>query len=209
MEHLIALRVDEVNPHQSTTKIQFLSLINELSDSAIVSIETAAVTKKIHYHAQISVESHIKIESLESKIRRKLKKRCGVSGSEFYVKEIKDLKKHTTYILKDMEVIVNSWPDKEFIAECQKDTERINTEKKTKMKHQLLNYAETVIYKDIKDPTEVNVNELFCAIIHYHVGRDYLPPSRTLLTQYASYIITKMLGECKVANLYLLEIYKI
>jgi len=172
-------------------------------------LETAAKTKKIHYHAQISVESHIKIESLKKKIRRKIKKSCGVAGSQFYVEQTKDLKKHITYLVKDLEIILNTWENKELVEECMKETERINIEKNLKMKHQLLIYAESVVFVDITDPAEINVNELLIEIIHYHVERDYLPPSRTLLTQYASYIITSMLGRCKVANYLLLEIYKI
>ncbi len=220
MEHLIAIRVDEID---SSTRPKFLELIQSLSDSAIVSLETAAKTKKIHYHAQISVESHIKIESEKKKIRRKIKKSCGVAGSQFYVEQTKDLKKHITYLVKDLEIILNTWKNNELIEECMKETERINNEKNLKMKHQLLIYAEETFYTEEfvteilvnSNAAAVNINDLFIEIIHYHVVRDYLPPSRTLLTQYAAYIITKCFGDPEsgiqynIVKILLMEIYNI
>lgn len=215
MQYLIALRVDELG-NKDTLAI-FSDLIQTRSDCYLISRETAAKTKKIHYHAQVKLESHLKIETVKKNFRIDMRTKLGLVKHQFYCSEVKDIKDHTTYIMKELEVSINNWDDQEFIEDCLKETVRINIEKKLKMKHQLLIYAEANIFTEEKvidilvnnNAAAVNINDLYIEIINYHIDRDYLPPSRTLLTQYAAFIICKLFEGSMVAKICLLEIYNI
>ena len=198
MLYYICLRVDRVS---ESTLESFSCFVKALKDkvSSIISEEVASKSKKIHYHCQLEIESEIKCDSYMSRLRRDLNKYVSVFGSQFYVKKnIKKVESHVTYMLKDLKVIHDDWVDREFIENCQKETVRINTEKETKMKHQLLKYIGG-LYEWETDTIAIDVNDVMVDIIEYHVTRDYLPPSRTLLTQYATYCVS-LLCNCKTAG---------
>ncbi len=181
MLHEFMIRVDAIN---NNTKKDFLSLLNDISlKEALVTEEIAAKSKKVHFHAQVCMESHKKTETLAKNLRENLKKKLQVQGHELYVKKTKNLEDSLVYILKDGKIILNTYKDQDMIKECQEQTMRINKEKKKSMKHQLLEY-----FKDI-DPCQLTLKYTMHQIIEYHTERDYLPPSRTLLTQYTAYVL--------------------
>jgi len=198
MLYYICLRVDKCSEN---TLPLFLDFIKNLKEkiSSIVSEEIATKSKKIHYHCQLEIESEIKCESYMHRLRRDLNKNVNVYGSHFYVKRnIKKLEAHVIYMLKELKIIEDSWVDREFIENCQKETIRINKEKETKMKHQLLKHIGD-LYDWENDTMGIDANDVMCEIIEYHCARDYLPPSRTLLTQYATYCVS-LLCNCKSAG---------
>lgn len=190
MIHQVAVRFDKTG--NSNAKI-FSQL---LEDSAldvieyIISEEVSKECKKIHYHAQVNINSHNQGKSVRKSVRL-LCKAMGLKAHQLYVKGTKDLTKHLTYITKDLKIVISKWENKEILQKAQDITSRINEEKNTKMKHQLLDYAKQLGGED-DNAGFLTVENLVMEIIKYHVERDYLPPSRTLLTQYCGYIITKM-----------------
>jgi len=206
MLYYICLRVDKVT---EDTLPLFLDFIKTLKDkvSSIISEEVADKSKKIHYHCQLEIESKIKCDSYMSNLRRSLNKSVKVFGSEFYVKKnIKKVEAHVTYMIKDLKLIEDSWVDREFIENCTKETIRINKEKDTKMKHQLLKYIDG-LYEWETNTIAIDVNDVMVDIIDYHVTRDYLPPSRTLLTQYASYCVSKLCNCKSAGKVLIMQIY--
>lgn len=207
MLHHVAVRFD-ASPTSSPELFSFL-----LDDSTlevqeyIVSKEIAKISKKVHYHAQVNVLSYNLPKSVRKTIRE-LVKSMGLEGSELYVKKTKDLKKHLIYLTKDLDIVVDQWKNKEILEEAIKDTSRINAEKCMKMKHQLLSHIEQLEPGDTSSGI-LSIEQIAMEIIGYHVQRDYLPPSRTLLTQYTVYIITKLYEGKPFYNTMIMEVYKL
>lgn len=227
MEHLIACRIDDI-PGKDTLN-SFLKLVKNVCPDYIVSRELGKKTKKVHYHCQMSVTYHRKSGSLKKTIRRNLRKECGLhihnrndhvncgkkckkDDDKFYVETTTDLPAHLKYLMKDLDIIADTWSDRAQIAECLKETKRINNEKKTKMKFQVLELIKTNMSKE---PTYVGSNphllleKIYKDIIEYHVDRDYLPPSRTLLTQYSGFVVVKLLKESMIYTDLLDAIYNL
>lgn len=206
MLYYICLRVDKVNDDTLPLLLVFVKALKS-KVSSIISEEIASKSKKIHYHCQLEIESELKCDSYMTNLRRGLKKDLGLIGPEFYVKRnIKKVEAHVTYMVKDLKIIHDDWVDREFIENCKKETVRINQEKDTKMKHQLLKYIGG-LYDWDTNTIAIDVNDVMIEIIEYHVQRDYLPPSRTLLTQYATYCVS-LLCNCKTAGkVLIMQIY--
>ncbi len=190
MIHEVAVRFDKIKG--SNEKIFCDLLENSELDLVeyLISQETAVKSKKIHYHAQININSYNKPKSVRKTVRE-LIKLMGCKGSQMYVKGTKDILKHLTYLTKDLDIKVDKWKNREILDKALACTSRINEEKGIKMKHQLLEYAKLLGGSD-DNSGFLTVETLALEIIKYHVERDYLPPSRTLLTQYCGYIITKL-----------------
>jgi len=173
----------------------------------VISKEISKDVKKVHYHAQVNVQSYNKPKSVRKTIRG-LVKSMGLKGSELYVKQTKDLNAHLTYLTKDLDIVIDQWKNKEILEEAIKETERINAEKKLKMKHQLLSHIQQLEPGDTSSGI-LSIEQIAMEIIGYHVKRDYLPPSRTLLTQYTVYIITKLYEGKPFYNTMIMEVYKL
>ncbi len=208
MLHHVAVRFD-ASPTSSPELFSFL-----LDDSTlevqeyIISKEISKEVKKVHYHAQVNVVSYNQPKSVRKTIRG-LVKSMGLQGSkELYVKKTKDLKAHLVYLTKDLDIVIDQWKNKEILEEALKETERINAEKGTKMKHQLLSHIQQLEPGDTSSGI-LSIEQIAMEIIGYHVKRDYLPPSRTLLTQYTVYIITKLYEGKPFYNTMIMEVYKL
>ncbi len=207
MIHEIAVRFDK-------TQISDASIFSSLLENSdldtveyIIVEETAKISKKIHYHVQLNINSHIAPKSVRKRVRL-LCKSMGLTGSELYVKGTKDILKHLTYLTKDCNIIIDNWKNRELLNEAKAWSSRINVEKGKKMKHQLLEYAQS-----LEPPSALTgvltVDFLAVSVINYHVERDYLPPTRTLLTQYVGYIIAKMYSGRSFYKDMIIELYKI
>ncbi len=207
MIHEVAVRFDKTRKSDGSI---FSSLL-ENSDlditEYIIAEETAKISKKIYYHVQLNINSHNAPKSVRKRVRM-LCKSMGLTGPQMYVKGTKDILKHLTYITKDLKIIIDNWKNRELLEQAQASTSRINEEKTKKMKHQLLEYA-----LSLEPPSALtgvlSVDFLAVAVINYHVERDYLPPTRTLLTQYVGYIIAKMYAGRSFYKDMIIELYKI
>ncbi len=207
MIHEIAARFDKTQ----TSDASIFSSLLENSDldtvEYIIAEETAKISKKIHYHVQLNINSHNAPKSVRKSVRT-LCKTMGLTGPQMYVKGTKDILKHLTYLTKDCKVIIDNWKNRELLNEAKASTSRINEEKKKKMKHQLLEYAQS-----LEPPSALtgllSVDFLAVSVINYHVERDYLPPTRTLLTQYVGYILAKMYSGRSFYKDMIIELYKI
>ena len=190
MIHEVAVRFDKTE--NSNEKIFSELLEDSTLDVAeyLISEEVAKQSKKIHYHAQININSHNQPKSVRKAVRL-LCKAMGLKGSQLYVHKTKDMFQHLTYITKDNKIIIDKWKNREILQNAKATSSRINEEKGKKMKHQLLDYAKQ-LGGESDNSGFLTVETLAVEIIKYHVERDYLPPSRTLLTQYCGYIITKL-----------------
>ncbi len=207
MIHEVAVRFDKTD---TSDAIIFSSLLED-SDLEIVEYivteEISKQCKKIHFHAQININSHNQIKSVLKRVRS-LCKSMGLTGSQLYVKRSKDILKHLTYITKDQNIIIDHWKNRELLTKAQDTTSRINEEKSKKMKHLLLEYAQS-----LEPPSALTgvltVDFLAVEVINYHVDRDYLPPTRTLLTQYVGYILSKMYSGRSFYKDMIIELYKL
>ncbi len=207
MIHEVAVRFDKTD---TSDAIIFSSLLED-SDLEIVEYivteEISKQCKKIHFHAQININSHNQIKSVLKRVRS-LCKSMGLIGSQLYVKRSKDILKHLTYITKDQNIIIDHWKNRELLTKAQDTTSRINEEKSKKMKHLLLEYAQS-----LEPPSALTgvltVDFLAVEVINYHVDRDYLPPTRTLLTQYVGYILSKMYSGRSFYKDMIIELYKL
>ena len=67
------------------------------------------------------------------------------------------------------------------------DVKKIDIERKTPMKDQLLKAFKSLDITEDGIPT----SQVYDMIIEYHLERGYLPPTRSLLMQYAMYVLIK------------------
>ena len=218
--HYIVARVDDkisARPAQKNTKDLFCNLLKTFSAEAVVTRELGKKRKKgeaagkKHYHAQLGVESKIKAKSLKEKLRDLMTEKIGCFGDEFMVaSNKKDKTAHISYIFKDGDVVMNTWIDQEEYEATKKESERINAEKDMKMKHQILGMISQM--KDnhlFGNNPAVNVELIYMSTMEYHVDRDYLPPSRTLLTQYAAYCVIKLFKDYTCYSMMIDHIYNL
>ena len=165
--------------------IQHYTIVEEISKKV----------KKVHYHyywklvSKISLNSQkdISYESLHRFLKRNLVKTVGFTSSEYHIGKVKNVSKYLVYILKDFDVKKNTVPDSDFQSYL-KETKRVNQEKNKKMKHLL--FDESLTYVE-NWSNGISKHEIYKMIDLFHVERDYLPPSFSLRTQYARYIILK------------------
>ena len=118
---------------------------------------------------------------------------------------IETLDKYLKYVTKDQNIVHCKGISEQKVIELLKDAERIRQEKKNKMKVNLLEAARKwPINSDLKP--EIELRKLYYHIIMYHSERDYLPPTKSLLTQYAAYIVSKITPQDSMT---LLQVYGI
>ncbi len=207
MIHQVAARFDQ----SKTSSAEIFSLL--LDDSSlevteyIISEEVSKEAKKVHYHLQINIKSFNQPKSVRKTIRSLIKK-MGLEGSQFYVKQTRKLRDHLVYLIKDCNIVIDRWKNREILEESKTITARINAEKGIKMKHQLVSHIQQLEPEDLSSGI-LSIEQIAMGIISYHVERDYLPPSRTLLTQYTAYIITKLYSSKPFYNTMIMEVYKL
>ncbi len=161
----------------------------------VVSREISKKVKKIHFHIywklvqNVSLNSSktISYDSLHRFLKRRLKKSIEFASDEYHIGKIRNLPKTLRYITKDLDIKKSTLPDS-VLQEVLEQTRRINQEKGCKMKHLL--YEEALTFVENWE-NGISKKDIYKMIDSFHVERDYLPPSFSLRTQYARYIILK------------------
>lgn len=173
----------------------------------IISREVSKEAKKTHYHGQINVKSYLEGKSVKHKIREAIKS-MGLEKHQVYVSSVRDELKHLAYITKELDIVVNKWQNSKLLKKAVKETKRINFERKSSMKKQLLEHI-----SNTKPPGEESsiwgVTQVAVEVVKYHVERDYLPPTKSLLTIYIGYILTKLYSKNKGYCLMIEELYNL
>lgn len=176
----------------------FENIIKEKGFSLVhymVSLETALISKKKHYHMYFKIVQNVLLnsskiicyESLHRLLKRRTKKTYGFASHQYHYGKIRNLSKYCVYMLKDLDLKKSTLPDS-VLQEYIKETERVNQEKKRKMKHLLFEEALTYVENWTNGFSKMDI---YIFIDEFHVDRDYLPPSFSLRTQYARYIVLK------------------
>lgn len=183
--HDIAIRIDK---HVSKDTKQFLKDLNNRSIKYIWFKEKKKKSGIVHYHGRLHIDSNIALESYEKKLRRDLERfyKNSKMANPWWVGKIKSVYKYNRYIAKEKDIYKTNW-SKEEIDSVLEDVKKIAIEKKTPMKDQLLK-----AFKSLEIPEDgVEPAQVYDMIIDYHLERGYLPPTRTLLMQYAMYVLIK------------------
>lgn len=146
-----------------------------------------------HFHGHIQYESDFDPTLPKNKVKRseffkKMKKLDFVPDKTeaSYHEACRDEFKNLSYIVKECYVLKQYGIDESLLEEAKNNSARIELEKKTSMKEQLL-----VDWK-WRNRLFVDKLEAFMFIDEYHINRDYLPPNFTNKIQYALYIIYKL-----------------
>lgn len=200
--HRLAIRIDKTG---KTALKKFIELICEGGTKVIITKERATITKKLHYHAYLELETNNIYKTEYNRITKLIPELFkGILPHQFCTQQVKSFENYVKYITKDENVVYTKGVSEEFMKNVLKDTQRINREKKMKMKDQLLLAAQGWYPANI---TPQDLDDLFIQILEYHIDRNYLPPTRSLLTQYAAFIVTKLKSKHKKELL--LSIYKL
>ena len=191
---MIAGRVDIVE--KNTIEILNKYLV-KVSNEYIIVLEKGKKTGKEHVHFLITKNS-CKLQKSEcDTIRQGITKLINFNNSkQYYVGGVRDEKKCFLYTLKDLNIIEETWIDRAEYDSMIAETVRINDEKNTPMKQQLVKHIDNYRTKD-KDSDneyiiELDYQTIMKQIIVYHVSRDYLPPTPTMLLQYTIYVMQKL-----------------
>jgi hypothetical protein len=191
---MIAGRVDIVD--KDTIAIIKKYLVN-ISNEYIIVSEKGKKTSKAHLHFLLTKNSCQLQKSECDTIRTGITKLINFNNSkQYYVGGVRDEKKCFLYTLKDLDVIEETWIDRAEYDSMIAETIRINDEKNQPMKHQLVNHVRQLITKvddELGDEyiCPIDYQTVMKSIIEYHVSRDYLPPTPTMLLQYTIYACIK------------------
>ena len=179
--HCIHLRLD-AGPNYDHSDFQ--SVVASLSHQYIIVEEISKKEKKKHWHCHCYVNSDSKIKSVLKNYRDKIKKiNKSISASKLYAKAAKNEHDSLVYVLKDGKILFSTGIDPETLAAAQKETNKINKDKKTDFKQKLVNYIlenEQYAYPTIKQIQQ--------AVILYHNIEGMLPPVFSLLKRYSAHI---------------------
>ena len=183
--HDIAIRIDK---HVNKDTKQFLKDLNNRAIKYIWFKEKKKKSGLLHYHGRLHIDSDIELESYEKKLRRDLSKFYKNSKmiNPWWVGKIQSVFKYNRYIAKEKDVYKTNW-SKEEIDSVLEDVKKIDIERKTPMKDQLLKAFKSLDITIDGIPT----SQVYDMIIEYHLERGYLPPTRSLLMQYAMYVLIK------------------
>ena len=183
--HDIAIRIDK---HLSKDTKQFLKNLNKQSIKYIWFKEKKKKSGMIHYHGRLHIETNTLLSSCEKKLRRDLEAFYKNSKmiNPWWVGKIKSVYKYNRYIAKERDVYKTNWSDEEIKAVLE-DVKKFKVEAKTPMKDQLL-----TAFKSLEITIDgIPTSKVYDMIINYHISRGYLPPTRSLLQQYAIYVLVK------------------
>lgn len=159
--------------------------------SLAVGYET--VDDNLHIHCHIVYKDGFnpdenKVKTKRSALTKKLKNEGlipDIPNASYHEAGKKTDLKNLAYCLKDRDILLLENIDENLVKEALKESDRIEEEKTTKMKDQLLADWQW------RDRLFSDKLEAFMFIDEYHIARDYLPPNMTLKLQYALYIIYK------------------
>lgn len=133
------------------------------------------VNKHIHGHLEY-------VQSPSKSTMSDWFKKQNLSGKYYHKTLDKDPINNKLYVFKDLDILNHNLSEEEQ-EELNDETDRINTEKNIPMKQQLLNHIEGAN----------SLEEVAILIVKYHIERDYLPPTRSLLYQYVQFVVFKKL----------------
>lgn len=200
--HRLAIRIDKTG---KTALKKFTEFICEGGTKVIITKEKAEITKKLHYHAYLELETNNIYKTEYNRITLLIPQLFkNIQPHQFCTQEVRTLEGYLKYITKGENVVYTKGVSEEFMKNVLKETQRINREKKMKMKDQLLLASQGWYPANV---TPQDLDDLFIHILEYHIDRNYLPPTRSLLTQYAAFIVTKLKSPHKKDLL--LTIYKL
>lgn len=200
--HRLAIRIDKTG---KTALKKFTEFICEGGTKVIITKEKAVITKKLHYHAYLELETNNIYKTEYNRITLLIPQLFkNIQPHQFCTQEVRTLEGYLKYITKGENVVYTKGVSEEFMKNVLKETQRINREKKMKMKDQLLLASQGWYPANV---TPQDLDDLFIHILEYHIDRNYLPPTRSLLTQYAAFIVTKLKSPHKKDLL--LTIYKL
>ena len=183
--HELAVRIDELDENTLKT---FSQLFVDDQCKYVISREVAKLTKKIHFHAYCLYENHKGYKYTSNLLRKKfLKAFPDVLGYQYCIQKVKDAKDYLVYMTKDLDIKSSAGFEEEELKQIVKKTTQINDEKKKKMKQQLVDYIFGKEYT-----IQPTYRDIMKDIILYHVNRDYLPPTPTMLYQYTCYVMIKL-----------------
>lgn len=184
MIHHLAIRLDRID--ENSLKILSQLLVDEKFQKYIISKEIANITKKVHYHVYACCETNKTYKNYTNQFRRLLVNKTNCINYQYCIQKCKDVDKYLVYMLKDGCIIKSDGFEEEELKEVLKTTQQINKEKTKKMKQQLVDevFSATGNYDDYR--------QIMKRIIVYHVERDYLPPTPTLLLQYTIYVMVRL-----------------
>lgn len=184
MIHQIALRIDQMS--ENTLKIIFQFMVDEKFQQYIISQEVSKISKKVHYHMYMCTETNLTYKSYTNRLRQSIKDKFECKPFQYCLQKCKDVQKYLLYMCKDLAIEKTYGFEDAEIQQILKDTKRINREKTQQMKHQLVEHIFNT--DDVHDDYRM----IMKSIVTYHVDRDYLPPSPTLLLQYTLYVMVKL-----------------
>lgn len=196
MIHQFAIRIDKLS--ENTLKKISQLCIDEKFQQYIISQEISKISKKFHYHMYVVAETNLTFKSTSNRIRHRIKDTFGCKPFQYCVQKCKDVKKYLLYMCKDLVIEETYGYEDEEIQAILKDTKRINREKTQQMKHQLVEHIFNT--EDLGHDYRL----IMKSIVNYHVTRDYLPPSPTLLLQYTLYVMVKL--ELDTTELYMAKL---
>lgn len=191
---MIAGRVDIVDKNTIAIIKKYLK---EVSNEYILVSEKGKKTGKEHLHFLITKNSCQLQKSECDTIRSGITKLINFNNSkQYYVGGVRDEKKCFLYTLKDLNIIEETWIDRAEYDSMIAETVRINDEKNQPMKTQLVNHINKLRTKIDSETGEeyivqIDYQTVMKAINNYHISRDYLPPTPTMLYQYTLYTMTK------------------
>lgn len=158
----------------------------------------------IHCHLEYSKYDEVAFSKRRQRLIKTLKKDQHVpdkNGAQYHEKLDKTRFQNLRYCLKNKNIIAHNLSVEE-LEEVNKDNERIEAEKKKSMKEQL--------YDNWISQTSnlfMSKGDAFQYIDEYHVTRDYLPPTNSLLTQYSKYILIKQYKAIENPSIHITILY--
>lgn len=192
--HHIAIRVDK---HKTKNVKQIISDLNNTIDVPVVKIvkyvwfkEKKKKSKLTHYHGQLHIDDKRKTNTVKKKLREYLQKFYKLSKmvNPSWVGQVESQFKYNRYIAKEGDLYTTNW-SKEEIDGLYESVKLFKVEQKTPMKQQLLKAWSLI---DDQDTDLIAIlSKAYNFIFKYHIDRGYLPPTKTLLQQYAMYILSK------------------
>lgn len=172
------------------------NILNAFSDDLAtyaIAYEVKTEEGKSNHHIHCFLEYKQFNEEAYSKRRQRLIKTWkslnlvpNVSSAQYHEKQNKTRLQNLRYCIKDKDILLKNITAEE-LEEAEQSNERIEQEKNKSMKLQLLEF-----WEDTKKVMPETKYQLFLFIDMYHIERDYLPPTYSLKTQYALFILLKL-----------------
>lgn len=151
------------------------------------------VEDNLHIHCHIEYKEHFDATCNAAKVKRttffkKMKEKELIPDkpeSSYHESLKKTELENIAYVIKDKDIIYEDGIGSELLEKAKNYSIRVETEKSTKMKHQLQQLWVQ------KNGIPLNKQQIYMFIDFYHIQRDFLPPNMSQKLQYAIYILHK------------------